>query len=1591
MVVMLVPTLAGAAEHTSNTSRALRSRTLSSHTLAAGVPGVPTYVQATGSVGSATVSWTAPPQGAAPIEQYTITASPSCFSCHGLKVKPTSIGSPPHTTTTATGLSNPAEYTFAVSAQNSYGSGVASEPSSIAVVSSSIGAPSAPRDVVASPRDGHILVSFNPPANDGGYPITGYKVDATPLRASVPSALSASPKCLISFQGHCLLYMPAPNSSPTPNGAWSLQYEGAPDSFIVHMACPSASECIGVGATMSTSASSVISYAPYAVATYDAGASWHELSFPAANGMLLTSVSCATSSSCVAGAIPQGLSLSATPQLFYTSDAGVTWAKAAVPSGFQTLQGISCVAATTTCFGVGLQGVISSEVIESTDSGASWTKTPGTPPFGFTSAFVPTITGNAISCATTSTCTFVGVRAELSLTSIGFAPASVTTYDAGATWSESILGPVVSPASLQIPTGISCPTASSCTAIGYDYFGSSGSVAWNTTNAASTWSELNPAAGLGQGAKAFLYAVSCPSSTTCYTAGFSTSGSSLFSPVILGSSDSGAIWNKESVPSKGYSVLMLASVSCATDNNCEAGGVIGSFSGLEAAAIGADWCGTTGTICNTGPQPTPGVQNSIEGAENGTTYQVSVTASNIYGSSLPGAAVYPATPIAVPHASTGTGIPPVVATLIGHANKNYPNQYSVYSNVGSPKLTLSYNSQSLLAPATGYKSRHVDRDCGQSSPVSVGTVSADLWVFCDTLTTDFTGSTSVKNHFTPSGTAAMQWPLPSSSTSPQPPNLTEDVMDPLALWPTGASCSSSGWPKNSQSTGQPTVNGLNITEGQPCPFLPSEGPHGTSTTAYQGTEVGTVITTAELMNSGQAPAYDPDNDSDNDASPYADNDKDLVSVRDYCIVSYNEYYAYYHPPIGSSRSKPAANSANCQSLQLANFPVSPAIISTNQYYCTRWTAGLATLPTTSGHLTNNVLDYYQHWCFPLMNRPHKSCPNGYCYLNTATSECTTTTTKGITTSNCSYVVFLIDNPNYALKDPGAHVTLKFNPVLSPSVGVAQVSVTGSTTNQPSSSYDNVFSFLYPPNTLCEVSCIFPSYHDNLLYPNGPQQLPCNYTTSGALISKCDLGQPESAQAGFASGAVLGPKSEHLYVYSPVGNWSHFVFVARINLQTAAACTPNGPSRPAWACAGNYKYYYPNKTWSSTPPSMANPPQPVYSIAPTPPFDLQLTAQEAPIAGGTFSVSRVLTPQGTKYVMVYQPVGGPYAGEMQLAYSSNPYGPFTPTSGVVIPGCSPQGLAASNGCYDYLLHPELDSSGNSSLVFSYMQDGTYSLPAGGIATGHVRFATVPMACVLSACINKGYWLAGSDGGVYALDAPFYGSLPSKHITPSAPIVGIASTPDGHGYWLASSDGSVYAFGVPFCGSLPPKDITSSAPIVGIAATPDGNGYWLVGSAGSVYAFGVPFYGSLPSEGITPSAPIVGIAATPGGNGYWLVGSDGRIFSFGDAQSFGSMAGRTLTKPIVGIASTPDGHGYWLVASDGGIFSFGDAKFYGSMGGRTISKPIVGMASTPDGYGYWEVASDGGIFSFGDAKFYGSMAGRTISKPIVGVAVATGEPS
>jgi len=98
---------------------------------------------------------------------------------------------------------------------------------------------------------------------------------------------------------------------------------------------------------------------------------------------------------------------------------------------------------------------------------------------------------------------------------------------------------------------------------------------------------------------------------------------------------------------------------------------------------------------------------------------------------------------------------------------------------------------------------------------------------------------------------------------------------------------------------------------------------------------------------------------------------------------------------------------------------------------------------------------------------------------------------------------------------------------------------------------------------------------------------------------------------------------------------------------------------------------------------------------------------------------------------------------------------------------------------------------------------------------------------------------------------------------APIVGIAACPSGAGYWLVGSDGGVFAFGFTgfpgngYYGSTGSMQLNE--PIVGISATPDCLGYRLVAADGGVFNFGdANFLGS--TGCLALNKPAVGMVTT-----------------------------------------------------------------------------------------------------------------------------------
>jgi hypothetical protein len=159
----------------------------------------------------------------------------------------------------------------------------------------------------------------------------------------------------------------------------------------------------------------------------------------------------------------------------------------------------------------------------------------------------------------------------------------------------------------------------------------------------------------------------------------------------------------------------------------------------------------------------------------------------------------------------------------------------------------------------------------------------------------------------------------------------------------------------------------------------------------------------------------------------------------------------------------------------------------------------------------------------------------------------------------------------------------------------------------------------------------------------------------------------------------------------------------------------------------------------------------------------------------------------------------------------------------------------------------------------------------------------------------------------------------------PIVGIAADGATRGYWLTASDGGIFAFQAPFLGSMGGTPL--AAPIQLMAGTPDFGGYRMIGSDGGVFDFGDAQYYGRASPGLSSSWRA--LAVDLAGTGYWLFANvtpnvcagvvvspvpcgpptpanqNGTIISeFGSAGAIEQgTAGNTSTATIVGAATIP----------------------------------------------------------------------------------------
>jgi len=213
-----------------------------------------------------------------------------------------------------------------------------------------------------------------------------------------------------------------------------------------------------------------------------------------------------------------------------------------------------------------------------------WTVQPTPNPPGVTQVNL-----NAVSCTSATTCTAVGI-------SVGSSGPIVTLAEAwdGASWTTQAT-PNPSKATGAVLNGVSCSSATACTAVG-NYSDSSG----NTKTLAEAWDgptwviqhTPNPLATTN----AVLSGVSCTSSTACTAVGHYTGSASI---ATLAEAWNGTKWViQHTADPAGMSVVEFLGVSCASGVACSAVG-FSLDSSNHNVMLAEAWNGTKWVIQHT--------------------------------------------------------------------------------------------------------------------------------------------------------------------------------------------------------------------------------------------------------------------------------------------------------------------------------------------------------------------------------------------------------------------------------------------------------------------------------------------------------------------------------------------------------------------------------------------------------------------------------------------------------------------------------------------------------------------------------------------------------------------------------------------------------------------------------------------------------------------------------------------------------------------------------------------------------------------------------------------------------------------------------
>ena len=367
-----------------------------------------------------------------------------------------------------------------------------------------------------------------------------------------------------------------------------VQDQGTGLNELNGISCPATGSCVSVGTYRTAAGVNQDLIETLAAGTW----SVHHPS-PDANGANneLTAVSCTALTSCMAVGHynSKGVAQSLAIELAHG-----TWTVVQSPDkGTSTNQlvGVSCPAgAALECEGVGyyndlISGFadVAAQALAQTWSGGSWSLVPAA------DAMVSDVSANGVSCSAAGSCVAVGSYVNAS----GIREVFIEDL-ANGTWSM-VPGPVPSPTTNSLG-GVSCPSATSCVAVG-SYATAKTGQALIEKLSGGTWA-VTPSPDQGTGYNQ-LNGVSCAAVVSCVAVGYYSAGAA---PRVLIETLANGSWTLTPSPALTASASYLESVSCSSPTTCVAVGYDYNGTGrrtlIETLANGA-W--TVASSPNAGP------------------------------------------------------------------------------------------------------------------------------------------------------------------------------------------------------------------------------------------------------------------------------------------------------------------------------------------------------------------------------------------------------------------------------------------------------------------------------------------------------------------------------------------------------------------------------------------------------------------------------------------------------------------------------------------------------------------------------------------------------------------------------------------------------------------------------------------------------------------------------------------------------------------------------------------------------------------------------------------------------------------------------